>query len=99
MVSLHTKTLCEIIVSASAEMMMASLRTHDAKVTFCKALKAGVAVTLRKAFVRCSSARLAVDAAQERQMDHLANQCIHRLHLVTEGKSVLNLMPRAHFHF
>jgi len=85
MVGLHTKTLSEFIVSASAEMMMASLRTHDAKVTFCKALKAGVAVTLRKAFVRCSSARLAVDAAQERQMDHLANQCIHRLHLVTEG--------------
>ncbi len=85
MVGLHTKTLCEIVISASAEMMMASLWTHDAKIAFCKALKAGVAVTLRQAFVCCSSAGLAVDAAQKGQVDHLANQCIHRLHLVTEG--------------
>jgi hypothetical protein len=66
MVSLHAKTFGEIVVSASAEMVMASLRTHDAKVAFCKALKARVAVTLRKAFIRRSSARLTVDAAQKR---------------------------------
>ena len=51
MVRLHTKTFCEVVIATCPEMVMASIRAHDAQVTFRECLKTRVTVALGKAFI------------------------------------------------
>ena len=86
MVRLHTKTFCEVVIATCPEMVMASIRAHDAQVTFRECLKTWVTVALGKAFIGLTATGLAVDAAEKLQFDDPTNERIHRLHLVAKSQ-------------
>ena len=68
-VLLHAKALSEVIVPAGTKMMMAPVGAHHAEIAFGKGLKARVAVALREALFCLSATSLAVNLADEFELN------------------------------
>ena len=82
---LHAEGGGEFIVPTGARVVVTPLRAHDAKITLCQFLEAGVAVALAVAFPGFPAAILAFDVTGMSEADVAADVFVQRDRLIIES--------------
>ncbi len=97
----HAELLAPRRITASALIVMAFFRAHDAQVALRQLEHARVAVTLAVAGLGLAPAMTAMNGAEKLQTQRLADQRVDRYLGLAEAKSVLHtrrvILTRRHF--